>query len=167
MFSYHNYSKYRDGLWTTRPDRVVTLLLTLSVDVDGPAARAGWLALVGSATRVDTIARLRSATRVDTISRLGSATRLNTIARLGSTTRVDTIARLGSATRVDTITQLGSAIGTREEVCKPSSRVVFICVRLRQTTYPFVSRTQYDCGLVVCRTTVAGTHLFSLRTRTV
>ena len=127
MFSYHNYSKYRDGLWTTRPDRVVTLLVTLSVDVDGPAARAGWLALVGSATRVDTISRL------------------------GSATRVDTIARLGSATRVDTIARLGSAIGTREEVCKPSLRVVFICVRLRRTTYPFVSRTQYDCRLVVCR----------------
>ena len=140
MFSYHNYSKYRDGLWTTRPDRVVTLLLTLSADGDCPAARAGWLALVGSATRVDTIARLGSATRVDTIARLGSATRVDTVARLGP---------------------------TREEVCKPSSRVVFICVRLRRTTYPFVSRTKYDCGLVVCRTTVAGTHLFSLRTRTV
>ena len=47
MFSYHNYSKYRDGLWTTRPDRVVTLLLTLSVDINGPAARAGWLACIG------------------------------------------------------------------------------------------------------------------------
>ena len=88
-------------------------LLTLSVDVDGPAARASWLALVGSATRVDTIARLGSATRVDTIARLGSALRL------------DTIARLGSATRLDTIARLGSAFGpTREEV---SASRVYLC----------------------------------------
>ena len=157
MFSYHNYSKYHDGLWTTRPDRVVTLLLTLSVDVDGPAARAGWFMPAASF----------SLAPLGRLALVGSWTRLDTIARLGSATRLDTIARLGSATRLDTIARLGSAFGTREEVCKSSSRVVFICVRLRRTTYPFVSRTQYDCGLVVCRTTVAGTHLFSLRTRTV
>ena len=44
MFSYHDYSKYRDGLWTTRPDHVVTLLRTASVDVVGPVIRTGWLA---------------------------------------------------------------------------------------------------------------------------
>ena len=46
MFSYHNYSKYRNGLWTTHPDRIVTLLLTLSVDVVGLVARAGWLSCI-------------------------------------------------------------------------------------------------------------------------
>ena len=84
---------------------------------------------------------------------------------LVDTIRHNSPVRLGDMIRHESPVRLGVWPNTRGSL-QASSRVVFICVRLRRTTYPLVSRTQYDCGLLVCRTTVAGTHLFSLRTRT-